>query len=59
MFAIGTEIHLVNRLAKRFAEEDKPHHHASTTPAACAPPVPHQPAHLAWAFETLVEGPPW
>jgi quinolinate synthase len=37
MFAVGTEIHLVNRMARRFAPRASASSR-STTPAACAPP---------------------
>jgi len=37
MFAVGTEIHLVNRMGKEFAAEGKKVI-TLTIPAACAPP---------------------
>jgi len=47
MFAIGTEIHLVNRLARRFAEKGKRIITLDDT-GAFAPPLPHRPQHLVW-----------
>ena len=56
MFAIGTEIHLVNRLAKRFAEEDKRIITLDDTGCLCTTMYRISPHHLAWALENLVEG---
>ena len=56
MFAIGTEIHLVNRLAKRFAEEGKRIITLDDTGCLCTTMYRISPHHLAWALETLVEG---
>jgi quinolinate synthase len=52
MFAIGTEIHLVNRLARRFAPEGK----RIITLDLCTTMYRISPHHLAWALENLVEG---
>lgn len=53
-WAIGTEIHLVNRLAKRFADR----HIESLDPHVCVCTTMFRitPHHLLWALENLVEG---
>lgn len=56
MFAIGTEIHLVNRLAKRFAGEGKRIITLDDTGCLCTTMYRISPQHLAWALENLVEG---
>jgi len=56
MFAIGTEIHLVNRLAKRFAPEGKKIITLDDTGCLCTTMYRISPQHLAWALENLVEG---
>ncbi len=56
MFAIGTEIHLVNRLAKRFAREGKRIITLDDTGCLCTTMYRISPQHLAWALENLVEG---
>ncbi len=56
MFAIGTEIHLVNRLAKRFAPEGKKIVTLDDTGCLCTTMYRISPQHLAWALENLVEG---
>jgi quinolinate synthase len=56
MFAIGTEIHLVNRLARRFAEEGKRIITLDSTGCLCTTMYRISPHHLAWALENLVEG---
>ncbi len=55
-FAIGTEIHLVNRLAKRFAPEGKRIITLDDTGCLCTTMYRISPHHLAWALENLVEG---
>jgi quinolinate synthase len=55
-FAIGTEIHLVNRLAKRFAAEGKKIITLDDTGCLCTTMYRISPQHLAWALENLVEG---
>ncbi len=55
-FAIGTEIHLVNRLAKRFAPEGKKIITLDDTGCLCTTMYRISPQHLAWALENLVEG---
>jgi quinolinate synthase len=56
MFAIGTEIHLVNRLAKRFAAAGKKIISLDDTGCLCTTMYRITPQHLAWALENLVEG---
>ncbi len=55
-FAIGTEIHLVNRLARRFAPEGKRVITLDDTGCLCTTMYRISPQHLAWALENLVEG---
>jgi len=56
MFAVGTEIHLVNRLANRFAAEGKRVITLDDTGCLCTTMYRISPQHLAWALENLVEG---
>jgi quinolinate synthase len=56
MFAIGTEIHLVNRLARRFAPEGKRIITLDDTGCLCTTMFRISPQHLAWALENLIEG---
>ncbi len=56
MFAIGTEIHLVNRLARRFAPQGKKIITLDDTGCLCTTMYRISPQHLAWALENLVEG---
>jgi quinolinate synthase len=56
MFAVGTEIHLVNRMAKRFAAEGKRVITLDDTGCLCTTMYRISPHHLAWALENLVEG---
>ena len=56
MFAIGTEIHLVNRMARRFASEGKRINTLDDTGCLCTTMYRISPHHLAWALENLVEG---
>ncbi len=55
-FAIGTEIHLVNRLARRFAAEGKKILSLEEHGCLCTTMYRISPQHLAWALENLVEG---
>jgi quinolinate synthase len=55
-FAIGTEIHLVNRLAKRFAAKGKKIITLDDSGCLCTTMYRISPQHLAWALENLVEG---
>ena len=56
MFAVGTEIHLVNRLARRFADEGKRIITLDDTGCLCTTMYRISPQHLAWALENLVDG---
>src|SRR5208283_827022 len=56
MFAVGTEIHLVNRMARRFAEQGKKVITLDDTGCLCTTMYRISPQHLAWALENLVEG---
>ncbi len=55
-FAIGTEIHLVNRLAKEFAPLGKKVVTLDDAGCLCTTMYRISPQHLAWALENLVEG---
>src|SRR5271154_2014991 len=55
-FAVGTEIHLVNRLAKRFAPLGKQVITLDDAGCLCTTMYRISPQHLAWALENLVEG---
>jgi quinolinate synthase len=55
-FAIGTEIHLVNRLAKRFAPLGKQVVSLDDAGCLCTTMYRISPQHLAWTLENLVEG---
>ncbi len=56
IFAIGTEIHLVNRLAKRFAPLGKKIITLDDAGCLCTTMYRISPQHLAWALENLIEG---
>lgn len=56
IFAVGTEIHLVNRMARRFAAEGKKVITLDDTGCLCTTMYRISPQHLAWALENLVEG---
>lgn len=56
MFAIGTEIHLVNRLAKEYAAKGKRVITLDDTGCLCTTMYRISPGHLAWALENLVQG---
>jgi quinolinate synthase len=56
MFAVGTEIHLVNRMAKRFAAQGKKVITLDDTGCLCTTMYRITPQHLAWALENLAEG---
>jgi quinolinate synthase len=55
-FAVGTEIHLVNRLAKRFAPLGKHIITLDDSGCLCTTMYRISPQHLAWALENLVQG---
>jgi quinolinate synthase len=56
IFAVGTEIHLVNRMARRFTAEGKRVITLDDTGCLCTTMYRISPHHLAWALENLVEG---
>ncbi len=56
VFAVGTEIHLVNRMAHRFAAQGKRVITLDDTGCLCTTMYRITPHHLAWALENLVEG---
>jgi quinolinate synthase len=55
-FAVGTEIHLVNRLSKRFAPLGKEIITLDDSGCLCTTMYRISPQHLAWALENLVAG---
>jgi quinolinate synthase len=55
-FAVGTEIHLVNRLAKRFAPLGKRVITLDESGCLCTTMYRISPQHLAWSLESLVAG---
>jgi quinolinate synthase len=55
-FAVGTEIHLVNRLAKRFSPLGKRVITLDESGCLCTTMYRISPQHLAWTLENLVEG---
>ncbi len=55
-FAVGTEIHLVNRMAHRFASKNKRVISLDDHGCLCTTMYRISPQHLAWALENLVEG---
>lgn len=56
IFAVGTEIHLVNRLARRFESQGKKVITLDDTGCLCTTMFRITPQHLAWALENLVQG---
>jgi quinolinate synthase len=55
-FAVGTEIHLVNRMARRFAAEGKRVITLDDAGCLCTTMYRISPHHLAWVLENLIEG---
>jgi quinolinate synthase len=55
-FAVGTEIHLVNRLTKRFAPLGKRVITLDESGCLCTTMYRISPQHLAWTLENLVDG---
>ena len=55
-FAVGTEIHLVNRLGKRFAPLGKRVITLDESGCLCTTMYRISPQHLAWTLENLLEG---
>ena len=56
MFAVGTEIHLVNRMGKEFAAEGKKVITLDDSGCLCTTMFRISQQHLCWALENLVEG---
>ena len=55
-FAVGTEIHLVNRMAKMYASQGKKVISLDDTGCLCTTMYRISPQHLAWALENLIDG---
>jgi quinolinate synthase len=55
-FAVGTEIHLVNRMGKDFAKNDKKVITLDDSGCLCTTMFRISPQHLCWALENLTEG---
>jgi len=55
-FAVGTEIHLVNRLEKRFAPLGKRVVTLDESGCLCTTMYRISPQHLAWTLENLIAG---
>ena len=55
-FAVGTEIHLVNRMGKEFAAEGKKVVSLDDSGCLCTTMFRISPQHLCWALENLVGG---
>jgi quinolinate synthase len=56
MFAVGTEIHLVNRMGKEFAAEGKKVITLDDSGCLCTTMFRISPQHLCWVLENLIEG---
>ena len=55
-FAVGTEIHLVNRMGKEFAAEGKKVITLDDSGCLCTTMYRISPQHLCWVLESLVDG---
>ena len=55
-FAVGTEIHLVNRLAERFRPLGKRVITLDESGCLCTTMYRISPQHLAWTLENLIDG---
>ena len=55
-FAVGTEIHLVNRMSREFAAENKKVITLDDSGCLCTTMFRISPQHLCWALENLAEG---
>lgn len=55
-FAVGTEIHLVNRMGKEFAADGKKVITLDDSGCLCTTMFRISPQHLCWALENLVDG---
>jgi quinolinate synthase len=56
MFAVGTEIHLVNRMGREFAAEGKKVITLDDSGCLCTTMFRISPQHLCWVLENLIEG---
>ena len=56
MFAVGTEIHLVNRMGKEFAAQGKKVITLDDSGCLCTTMFRISPQHLCWALENLADG---
>jgi len=56
MFAVGTEIHLVNRMGKEFVADGKKVITLDDSGCLCTTMFRISPQHLCWALENLAEG---
>jgi len=56
MFAVGTEIHLVNRMGKEFASQGKRVITLDDSGCLCTTMFRISPQHLCWALENLADG---
>ena len=54
-FAVGTEIHLVNRMGKEFAQENKQVITLDDSGCLCTTMFRISPQHLCWALENLID----
>lgn len=54
-FAVGTEIHLVNRMGKEFAQQDKKVITLDDSGCLCTTMFRISPQHLCWALENLID----
>ncbi|HET9790036.1 MAG TPA: quinolinate synthase NadA, partial [Candidatus Angelobacter sp.] len=55
-FAVGTEIHLVNRMGKEFRKDNKMVVTLDDSGCLCTTMFRISPQHLCWALENLVDG---
>ncbi|HWF03243.1 MAG TPA: quinolinate synthase NadA, partial [Candidatus Angelobacter sp.] len=55
-FAVGTEIHLVNRMGKEFARQRKMVMTLDESGCLCTTMFRISPQHLCWALENLTQG---
>ena len=55
-FAVGTEIHLVNRMGKEFAKDEKKVITLDDSGCLCTTMFRISPQHLCWALENLTDG---
>jgi quinolinate synthase len=55
-FAVGTEIHLVNRMGKEFLKDNKMVITLDDSGCLCTTMFRISPQHLCWALENLVDG---